>query len=139
MARDASFFKHTSSHHGGNQVFLSVVHATHNQTINIMSQENKNQQQNLNIDVTPEVAKGVYSNLAIISHSPSEIVLDFAQMLPGTPNANVRSRIIMSPIHAKRLLVALRDNIDKYEDQFGTIVDPAQSTVPFDMNTVGKA
>lgn len=104
-----------------------------------MSQENKNQQQNLNIDVTPEVAKGVYSNLAIISHSPSEIVLDFAQMLPGTPNANVRSRIIMSPIHAKRLLVALRDNIDKYEDQFGTIVDPAQSTVPFDMNTVGKA
>ena len=55
----------------------------------------------LKIDMVPDVAKGTYSNLAIISHSPSEIVLDFAQMLPGTANAQVRSRIIMNPIHAK--------------------------------------
>lgn len=105
-----------------------------------MNQQQDNKKQNLNIDITPDVAQGVYSNLAIISHSPSEMILDFAQMLPGSTNANVRSRIIMAPSHAKRLLSALRDNIDKYEDQFGTIIDPAQpTTVPYDMSNVGKA
>ncbi|MBQ7279167.1 MAG: DUF3467 domain-containing protein [Bacteroidales bacterium] len=103
----------------------------------------ENNKKNLNIDIASDVAQGVYSNLAIISHSPSEMVLDFAQMLPGTPNANVRSRIIMAPNHAKRLLAALRDNIDKYEEQFGTIIDPAQqgttAEFPYDMNLVGKA
>ena len=74
--------------------------------------------------MSSDVANGTYSNLAIISHSPSEIILDFAQMLPGTPNANVRSRIIMNPIHAKRLLAALNDNIQKYEQNFGPIVEP---------------
>ena len=105
-----------------------------------MNQQQDNKKQNLNIDITPDVAQGVYSNLAIISHSPSEMILDFAQMLPGSTNANVRSRIIMAPSHAKRLLSALRDNIDKYEDQFGTIIDPAQpASVPYDMSNVGKA
>lgn len=105
-----------------------------------MNQQQDNKKQNLNIDITPDVAQGVYSNLAIISHSPSEMILDFAQMLPGSTNANVRSRIIMAPSHAKRLLSALRDNIDKYEDLFGTIVDPAQpASVPYDMSNVGKA
>ena len=95
----------------------------------------------LKIDMVPDVAKGTYSNLAIISHSPSEIVLDFAQMLPGTANAQVRSRIIMNPIHAKRLLSALADNIQKYEQNFGTIVEPTAplnaDTVPYDI--LGKA
>ncbi|MBQ9545773.1 MAG: DUF3467 domain-containing protein [Bacteroidales bacterium] len=104
-----------------------------------MSQQ-ETKKQNLNIDITPEVAQGVYSNLAVISHSPTEILLDFAQIMPGTPNANVRSRIVMAPSHAKRLLSALRDNIEKYEDQFGTIIDPAQpATMPYDMSNIGKA
>ena len=102
---------------------------------------NNNPAQNLKIDMAPDVAKGNYSNLAIISHSPSEIVLDFAQMLPGNPNAQVRSRIIMNPIHAKRLLSALADNINKYEQNFGTIVEPQApidgDTVPYDI--LGKA
>ncbi len=95
----------------------------------------------LKLDVSSEVANGTYSNLAIISHSPSEIILDFAQMLPGTPNATIRSRVIMSPIHAKRLLAALNDNIQKFERNFGPIVEPQvpanTDTVPYDI--LGKA
>jgi len=78
-------------------------------------------EQNLNISISPEVAEGKYANLAIVAHSSSEFVLDFVRVLPGTPQANVASRVILSPEHAKRLLGALQDNIDKYEKQFGTI------------------
>ena len=85
-----------------------------------MEEKPKNQ---LNIELNDEVAEGKYSNLAIITHSPSEFVVDFAQFLPGTPKAKVRSRIIMTPQHAKRLYKALADNIAKYEQQFGTIKD----------------
>ncbi len=92
---------------------------------------------NLKIDMSPDVAVGTYSNLAIISHSPTEITLDFAQMMPGTPNPVVRQRVIMNPIHAKRLLAALTDNIKKYEQNFGTIVEPAAplggDTAPYDL------
>ena len=102
---------------------------------------NNPQQQNLKLDMAPEVAQGTYSNLAIISHSPTEMILDFAQMLPGTPNANVRTRVIMNPIHAKRLLNALADNIQKYEHNFGPIEEPKvpinSDTVPYDI--LGKA
>lgn len=92
--------------------------------------------------MNPEVAIGVYSNLAIISHSPTEFTVDFAQMLPGTPNANVRSRVIMNPVHAKRLLSALADNIQKYEKNYGPINEPSApkmlgDTVPYDL--LGKA
>lgn len=82
-----------------------------------MDNENKNQ---LSIELRPEVASGHYSNLAIISHSHSEIILDFAQMFPGG-KATVASRIIMAPEHAKRLLNALAENVTKYEHQFGKI------------------
>ncbi len=75
----------------------------------------------LEIGITPETAKGTYSNLAIISHSNSEFILDFAASLPMLPKAQVESRIIMTPEHAKRLLMALQDNIQKYESQFGPI------------------
>lgn len=96
---------------------------------------------NLNLDISNDVAEGVYSNLAIISHTPAEMVLDFAQMLPGNKNATVRSRVIMNPIHAKRLLMALNDNIQKYESQFGAIQEPTApmqgDTVPYDI--IGKA
>ena len=102
---------------------------------------NNPQQQNLKLDMAPEVAQGTYSNLAIISHSPTEMILDFAQMLPGTPNANVRTRVIMNPIHAKRLLNALADNIQKYEHNFGPIEEPKvpinADIVPYDI--LGKA
>lgn len=75
----------------------------------------------LNIELTEEVAEGVYSNLAIISHSSSEFVLDFIKVLPGLPKAKVKSRIMMTPQHAKRLMKALQDNIMKFESQNGGI------------------
>ena len=81
--------------------------------------ENNNQQ--LQIELKPEVAEGIYSNLAILTHSSSEFVADFVQMMPGMSKAQVRSRIIMAPEHAKRLLLALQDNVQKYEKQFGAI------------------
>ena len=77
--------------------------------------------QQLQIELKPEVAEGTYSNLAILTHSSSEFVADFVQMMPGMQKAQVRSRIIMAPEHAKRLLMALQDNVQKYEKQFGTI------------------
>ncbi len=83
--------------------------------------ENNNQIQ-LNLDA--EVAKGIYANLALITHSNSEFILDFASMLPGMPKANVGSRIVMAPEHVKRLLMALQDNVFKYEQQFGKIQLP---------------
>jgi len=75
----------------------------------------------LNIEIKPEVASGNYSNLAVISHSHSEFIIDFAQMMPGLAKPNVCSRIIMAPEHAKRLMNALIDNVGKYEQQFGQI------------------
>lgn len=102
---------------------------------------NKEQQQNLKLNITPDVAEGTYSNLVVISHTPAEVVLDFAQMLPGTEGATIRQRIIMNPVHAKRTLAALNDNIRKYEQQFGKIEEPRMpmqgDTVPYDI--LGKA
>lgn len=79
------------------------------------------QDKNVNIELTEEVATGVYTNLAIITHSPSEFVADFIQMMPGVPKGKVRSRVIMTPENAKRLMEALKDNIGKYEQVHGTI------------------
>lgn len=81
--------------------------------------DNKNE---IKIDLTPEVAAGQYANLAIISHSGNEFVLDFINMAPNMPQARVQSRIIMTPENAKNLLFALRDNVQKYEANFGEIV-----------------
>ena len=86
-----------------------------------MSKEKK--QEGLNIELTEEVAEGTYSNIAIINHSPSEFVVDFIQMMPGVPKAKVKSRIILTPQHAKRLMNALNDNISKFEAQHGEIKD----------------
>ena len=77
----------------------------------------------LNIELTEEVAEGSYSNLAIINHSPSEFVVDFIQMMPGIKKAKVKSRVILTPQHAKRLMKALIDNVTKYENQHGEIKD----------------
>ena len=86
-----------------------------------MEMENSNNEKQLSLELRPEVAKGSYSNLAIITHSPSEFVIDFATMLPGMPKPDISNRIVMNPEHAKRLLAALTDNINKYESQFGQI------------------
>lgn len=75
----------------------------------------------ISLEIRPEVAKGTYSNLAIITHSHSEFIIDFATILPGLPKPDISNRIVMTPEHAKRLLNALMDNVTKYESQFGLI------------------
>ncbi len=82
--------------------------------------EIKNQGQ-FNIELSEDVAEGVYSNLAIITHSPAEFVIDFVRIMPGVPKSKVKSRIILTPEHAKRLVAALSDNIAKYEAVHGPI------------------
>lgn len=82
---------------------------------------NEQKQQQIQIELKPEVAQGVYANLAVLTHSQSEVVIDLAAMLPGMQKAEVRSRVVMAPEHAKRLLLALQDNLLKYEQQFGEI------------------
>ncbi|MCQ2291929.1 MAG: DUF3467 domain-containing protein [Bacteroidales bacterium] len=83
-------------------------------------------EQKIDINLNEEVAQGIYSNLAIISHSNTEFVLDFVSILPGMQKGNVRSRIIMTPQNAKRLLQALADNVTKFEQQSGVIEDNQQ-------------
>lgn len=83
--------------------------------------EKKPKQQQLNIELNEEVAQGIYSNLAVITHSSSEFVVDFVRIMPGVPKANVKSRVILTPEHAKRLLMALQDNIKKFESLHGPI------------------
>ena len=84
----------------------------------------------LNIELSGEMAEGVYSNLAVITHNPTEFVVDFIQVVPNVPKARVKSRVILSPHHAKRLLNALTDNVAKYERQFGEIREPDQRQRP---------
>lgn len=90
-------------------------------------QQKKNQ---INIELKEDVAQGVYANLAIITHSTSEFVLDFARVMPGLPKAEVKSRIILTPEHAKRLLHALKDNLAKYENVHGKIKEPESGGNP---------
>jgi hypothetical protein len=84
----------------------------------------------INIELNDEVAEGIYSNLAIITHSNSEFIVDFVKMMPGVPKAKVKARIILTPQHAKRLYRALKDNITKYETVHGTIKEPAGEPMP---------
>ena len=79
------------------------------------------QRQSINVELGEKEAEGIYSNLALISHSPAEFVIDFTRMLPGVPKTKVYARIIMTPQHAKSLFTALQDNIKKFEDQYGEI------------------
>lgn len=83
--------------------------------------DNQNIENQIQIELTEEVAQGTYSNLAIISHSSSEFILDFVRIVPGVPKAKVKSRVILTPEHAKRLLSALTDNIERFEKINGTI------------------
>lgn len=81
----------------------------------------ENKEQQISLELKPEIAKGAYSNLAIITHSRSEFIIDFATMLPGMQKGEVVGRQIMTPENAKRLLMALTENVRNYEGQFGTI------------------
>lgn len=92
-----------------------------------MEKNNPNQNGQLQIELKEEVAQGTYANLAIISHSTSEFILDFVRVMPGLPKANVQSRIVLTPEHAKRLLFALQDNVKKYEANWGVIRMPEQA------------
>lgn len=98
-------------------------------------------QKQIDIELTEEIAEGEYANLAMIAHSSSEFVIDFIRLMPGLPKAKVKSRVIITPEHAKRLLAALADNITKFEESFGEIKQ-AQETPSFPMNfggTMGEA
>lgn len=86
-----------------------------------MTDKNKPVQQQLNIELGEKEAEGIYSNLAIISHSPAEFIVDFTRVLPGTPKAKVHARIVMTPQHAKLLLRALNENIARFENAYGEI------------------
>jgi len=97
------------------------------------SQQNPNQ---INIELSEEVAEGVYANLAMIAHSNSEFVIDFIRLMPGVPKAKVKSRVVITPEHAKRLLGALNDNIQKYEQAHGPIKESNQAP-QFPMNFGG--
>src|SRR3954463_7973138 len=84
----------------------------------------------LNIEITEEVAEGSYANLAIVTHSHAEFVIDFVNVMPGTPKSKVKSRIIFTPMHAKRFMRALIENVNRYEDANGTIQDLEQVELP---------
>jgi Protein of unknown function (DUF3467). len=101
--------------------------------------DNKQQQSNIQIELTDEVAQGTYSNLAVISHSSSEFVIDFVRMVPGVPKAKVKSRIILTPEHAKRLMLALIDNVKKYEVQNGEIKIQNKGFNPPIIGPIGEA
>ncbi len=85
--------------------------------------DNKQQPPQINIELGEDVSEGVYSNMAMITHSNTEFVLDFIRLMPGVPKAKVKSRIVMTPQHAKRLLKALNENISKFESVHGPIKD----------------
>src|SRR5688572_2373120 len=106
-----------------------------------MAEEQKGEQNQINIELTEEIAEGQYANLAMIAHSNSEFVIDFIRLMPGIPKAKVKARIVITPEHAKRLLAALSDNITKFEESFGTI-KPSAEMPSFPMNfggTIGEA
>ncbi len=104
--------------------------------------DNQEEMENsMNIELSEEIAEGIYSNLAVISHSNAEFVVDFILLVPNVPKAKVKSRIILTPQHAKRLLSAMADNIKRYESQFGEIVDPNPNNYipPMHFTTRGEA
>lgn len=92
------------------------------------------QNEGVDIEISTEMADGIYSNLAVISHSPNEFVIDFINIMPGVPKAKVRSRIILTPQNAKRLLKALETNIKAFEKNHGSI-KVFESGVPFSFGT----
>nr|WP_298655791.1 DUF3467 domain-containing protein [uncultured Flavobacterium sp.] len=101
--------------------------------------ENNNQDGQINIELDEQIAEGIYSNLAIINHSNTEFVLDFISIMPGVPKAKVKSRIVLTPQHAKRLLKALGENIHRFENTHGEIKEGEQPTIPLNFGPAGQA
>jgi len=85
----------------------------------------------INIEISEEMSEGTYANLAIINHSQSEFVIDFVNIMPGTPKSKVKSRIILTPFHAKRFMKAIAENVKKFESVNGTIQDMDAIDIPF--------
>lgn len=102
-----------------------------------MEEKKNNDPHQLNIELSEEMAEGIYANLAIITHSNAEFVVDFVNVMPGIPKAKVKSRIILTPQHAKRFMKALTDNVKKYESMNGPIQDQEPVNIP--MNFGGPA
>ena len=96
-------------------------------------------QKQINIELDEQTAEGIYSNLAIINHSASEFVIDFISMMPGAPKAKVKSRIVLTPQHAKKFLKALGDNVNRFEKAHGDIKDYDQPTLPLNFGPTGEA
>jgi hypothetical protein len=101
--------------------------------------DQKQQPGQINIELDEKTAEGTYSNLAIINHSASEFVVDFVSIMPGTPKAKVKSRIVLTPQHAKRLLKALGENIHRFENAHGVISDTEQPSIPLSFGPAGQA
>lgn len=101
--------------------------------------DEKQQKNNINIELDEKVAEGTYVNLAIINHSVSEFVVDFINIMPGTPKAKVKSRIILTPQHAKRFMKALTENIKRFENKNGEIKEFDQPNIPMSFGPTGQA
>lgn len=104
-----------------------------------MAENNQPQNGQINIELDEATAEGIYSNLAIINHSASEFVVDYVCIMPGTPKAKVKSRIILTPQHAKRLLKALGENIHRFEQAHGEIREFEQPPIPLNFGPTGQA
>ena len=101
--------------------------------------KDKARENNINIELDESIAQGLYSNLVIVNHSPTEFVLDFINVMPGAPKAKVRSRIILTPDHTKKFINALGENLNKYEKSFGKIKNFQKEVVPISFGPKGEA
>ena len=101
--------------------------------------KDKAKENNINIELDESIAQGLYSNLVIVNHSPTEFVLDFINVMPGAPKAKVRSRIILTPEHTKKFINALGENLNKYEKSFGKIKNFQKEVMPISFGPRGEA
>ena len=101
--------------------------------------KNNHSNKNINIELDESIAQGSYSNLVIVNHSPTEFVLDFINVMPGTPKAKVRSRIILTPEHVKKFIKALDENLNKFESSFGEIKNFKKEGFPISFGPKGEA
>ena len=104
-----------------------------------MSNQKSKKEGQLNIELDDKIAEGTYANLAIINHSVSEFIVDFISVMPGQPKAKVKSRIILTPQHAKRLVKALAENVKRFEKIHGEIKDYEQPPIPMNFGPTGEA
>ena len=104
-----------------------------------MSDQKPKKEGKINVELDDKIAEGTYSNLAIINHSVSEFIVDFISVMPGQPKAKVKSRIILTPQHAKRLVKALAENVTRFEKSHGEIKDYDQPPIPLNFGPTGEA